>query len=138
MVNLSNEPAPAVDSLPPAQRKRATIRLCIASRGSPSANFFYSRASRTFSHAAQRLYTTDNENNAAVGDANLVSMVYAITSSATEITKNQADLDFWLQSRAMQVKGKLLNQGDLLWALGSTVGAPGISSVPRLHGTRMF
>jgi len=56
-------------------------------------------------------------------DATLGSIVYAISATTADMTKNPADLDFWLQSRAMQVKGQLLNQGDLLWALGSTVGA---------------
>jgi hypothetical protein len=56
-------------------------------------------------------------------DASLASIVYAISSTATDMTKNPTDLDFWLQSRAMQVNGKMLNQGELLWTMGSTVGA---------------
>jgi hypothetical protein len=52
-------------------------------------------------------------------DATLGSIVYAISATAADMTKNSADLDFWLQSRAMRVKGQLLNQRRCTCSSGS-------------------
>jgi hypothetical protein len=55
--------------------------------------------------------------------ANLESIVYAISSIPTQLTKNAADLDVWLDSRAAQLKEQVLSQRKLLEHLGNTIGA---------------
>jgi hypothetical protein len=53
----------------------------------------------------------------------LESLVYAISPVATGMTKNAADLDLWLDSRAAQYNGKIHSQREVINHLGNTAGA---------------
>jgi hypothetical protein len=82
-------------------------------------------AKDTILHVAETLQLKmDDALRAAIADvqqlaASAHSIVYAISATAADMTKNSADLDFWLQSRAMRVKGQLLNQRRCTCSSGS-------------------
>jgi hypothetical protein len=63
--------------------------------------------------------TADRKPQEGAGD----SFVYAISLVATDLTKNAADLDLWLDSRAAQYDEKIHSQREVINHLGNTIGS---------------
>ena len=53
----------------------------------------------------------------------VVTLAFDISSIATNLLKNEVDLDVWLESRAAQVEGRVLSQSELLNNIANSVAA---------------
>ena len=51
------------------------------------------------------------------------SLAFPISSVATDLLRNEVDLDLWLESRAAQLGGRVLSQSELLNNIASSVAA---------------
>ncbi len=51
------------------------------------------------------------------------TLAFPISSVATDLLRNEVDLDVWLESRAAQLGGRVLSQSELLYNIASSVAA---------------
>ncbi len=55
--------------------------------------------------------------------AGIQTLAFPISSVATDLLRNEVDLDVWLDSRAAQLEGRVLSQSELLNNIASSVAA---------------